>query len=878
MGKKTKTGKGRLDKFYHLAKEQAFRSRSAFKLTQLAKQYNLFAKASICVDLCGAPGGWSQVAVQSMPRGSKVICVDLVPIKPLKGVTTIQSDITTHQCRNLIKQELNGKSHVCDIVLNDGAPNVGAAWSKDAYNQAELTLHAFQMACDLLRPGGTFVTKVFRSSDYNSLLWAFQQLFHKVESTKPSASRAVSAEIFVVCQGFKAPGKIDPKFFNPKFVFMNEEFDNDEEMGEDEESSLTKKTTTTEKPSSLSGLLKAMGKRNRSGYAPGDEFRTVTVDEFLASKNPAEQLIKCHKILVPKERSSDVIPESIVGYFEDLKVLGKGELYAIMKWRVKTLNEMRKAKKSIEGNNAEDSSEDDQGSAESEKEAEEDNEDGELRRLLKARQAEEKRELKRQRVKDKKALMRKKMSLDGVVGIAESTSASFEPDLFHLPNVRDRSNIIVSAMEDAPAAIEEEVMEEEVDADLKLAQYEIVERGNDARLAQYELDFAEEHRMRKESGKQVAGTAAVADSRGKKVTRRQKHMAAWAAEVEALGDDMDKKSYAIKACARADDAPSSDESDIEESPVPDLEPLDEEDNQTTPAVKMSSAPVSKTSSVIASRWFSNPIFASGAADSDESDDEPREDASKASRVTKELDEKDLPIIPLSDKQEKKRKRKEKQQSGGLVSASAGAENNEIEVVAAEQPPSLDEIAEIQAIGSLMTHKKSRLEVIEAGFNRYARDDPEDLPDWFLEEEEKFTRKQLPLTKELMQQYRAKLREINARPIRKEAEAQGRRKRRMERKMASLKQQASSLVMDDGDDPSAGQGSIHKAKQIVRGMKAVKREGKRKTVFLAVQKRGGPSKQISGEGGRGAKVAMVDRRLKKDRRGARNAQRRNKGRR
>jgi len=232
MGKKTKTGKGRLDKFYHLAKEQGFRARSAFKLTQLAKQYNLFARANVCVDLCGAPGGWSQVAVQAMPRGSKVICVDLVPIKPIKGVTTIQSDITTQQCRNLIKSELEGKSHVCDIVLNDGAPNVGGAWSKDAYNQAELTLHAFQLACDLLRAGGTFVTKVFRSADYNSLLWAFQQLFTKVESTKPSASRAVSAEIFVVCHGFKAPNKIDPKFFNPKFVFMNEdvpELEDDEE-------------------------------------------------------------------------------------------------------------------------------------------------------------------------------------------------------------------------------------------------------------------------------------------------------------------------------------------------------------------------------------------------------------------------------------------------------------------------------------------------------------------------------------------------------------------------------------------------------------------------------------------------------------------------
>ena len=812
-----------------------------------------------------------------MPRGSKVICVDLVPIKPIKGVVTIQSDITTQTCRNLIKQELSGKSHVCDLVLNDGAPNVGSAWSKDAYNQAELTLYAFQLACDLLKPGGTFVTKVFRSSDYNSLLWAFQQLFNKVESTKPSASRAVSAEIFVVCQGFKAPSKVDPKFFNPKFVFMNEEVDNDED-DEGEESAAKRPVAAADKPSSLSGLLKAVGKRNRSGYAPGDEFRTVTVDEFLASRNPAELLIKCHKILIPEAREDSVkIPESIASYFEDIKVLGKGELYGIMKWRTKALNELRKGSKTAaEGETDEADNED--GSSSSEDEAavqkeKEDKQDGELERLLKSRMAEEKRELKRQRVKEKKSLMRKKMSLDGVVGIAETTSASFEPDLFHLPNIRDKSKIVVDAMEDAPH-VTDEMSETEVDQDLKIPQYQIVERGSKDLLQRYEDDFAQDYQERKDAGRtNQAGTSAAADSgsRGKKVTRRMKHMADWAAEVDALGDSIDKKAYALKAAKRADDAASSDDSDCD-APVPVLnEDVDSEfEFQASGPVTTVAAP-KKTSSVMASRWFSNPIFAAGGADSDDEDNE--ETANDASAISGELDEKDLPVIPLSEKQEKRRKRKEKKMATG----GDDEDGCDIEVVAAQQPPTLDEVAEIQAMGSLMVHKKSRMEVIESGFNRYARDDPVDLPEWFTEEEEKFTRKQLPLTKELMTQYRAKLREINARPIRKEAEAQGRRKRRMDRKMSTLKKQANSLVgNDDGDDPSSGHGSIHKAKQIVRGMKAVKKEGQRKTVFLAVQKKGGPSKQISGEGGRGAKVAMIDRRLKKDRRGERNAKARKGG--
>lgn len=260
-----------------------------------------------------------------MPVNSLIVGVDLSPIKPIPKVITFQSDITTEQCRATIRKHL--KTWKADTVLHDGAPNVGTAWVQDSFNQAELALQSMKLATEFLAEGGTFVTKVFRSKDYNSLLWVFNQLFTKVEATKPPSSRNVSAEIFVVCRGFKAPKRIDPKFLDPRAVF--------EELAAPTPNNEAKVYNPEVK------------KRKREGYEEGDwtQFKEVPATEFIQTTDPIAILGSINKLHFDQAKNGDValaaldkLPETtdeIRRCCEDLKVLGRKEFKILLKWRLK---------------------------------------------------------------------------------------------------------------------------------------------------------------------------------------------------------------------------------------------------------------------------------------------------------------------------------------------------------------------------------------------------------------------------------------------------------------------------------------------------------------------------------------------------------------
>jgi 23S rRNA (uridine2552-2'-O)-methyltransferase len=193
------------DPYVAAAKRDGYRSRAAYKLSEIDDKYRFLKPGAVVIDVGAAPGGWSQVAAQrvkSVERRGLVVAIDLTEIAPVPGVAFMQGDFTEAASQEALKTLLGGRR--ADVVLSDmAAPSSGHAQT-DHLRIMGLAEEALAFAAEVLAPGGVFLAKVLRGGAERELLAAMKRDFETVRHVKPKASRADSAELYVLASGFRA--------------------------------------------------------------------------------------------------------------------------------------------------------------------------------------------------------------------------------------------------------------------------------------------------------------------------------------------------------------------------------------------------------------------------------------------------------------------------------------------------------------------------------------------------------------------------------------------------------------------------------------------------------------------------------------------------
>ena len=209
--RRVKTGRGRTassvrwlerqlnDPYVKQAKAEGYRSRAAYKLTELDERFGLVRGAKRVVDLGIAPGGWSQVVRKRAPKAA-IVGIDLLETEPLEGVEILLMDFMTEDAPSRLIEALGGAP---DLVLSDMAANTVGHKQTDHLRTMALVEAAAWFAVETLEEGGAFVSKVLAGGTDKDLLDLLKKHFRTVKHAKPPASRKGSSEWYVVAQGFK---------------------------------------------------------------------------------------------------------------------------------------------------------------------------------------------------------------------------------------------------------------------------------------------------------------------------------------------------------------------------------------------------------------------------------------------------------------------------------------------------------------------------------------------------------------------------------------------------------------------------------------------------------------------------------------------------
>jgi len=189
----------RKDRFYNQAKQEGYRSRSAYKLKQLDRECGLFGPGNTVVDLGAAPGGWLQVAAEEVGETGTVVGVDFQRIDDLDDapatVEFVRGDMTDEEPKAEVRELAGGD---VDVVLSDMAPNMTGEYNLDHARSVHLARQAFDVATDVLQTGGDFAVKVFQGQDLEAFRADVDSEFQYVQTVVPEASRDSSSEVYLV--------------------------------------------------------------------------------------------------------------------------------------------------------------------------------------------------------------------------------------------------------------------------------------------------------------------------------------------------------------------------------------------------------------------------------------------------------------------------------------------------------------------------------------------------------------------------------------------------------------------------------------------------------------------------------------------------------
>jgi 23S rRNA (uridine2552-2'-O)-methyltransferase len=190
------------DVYVQRAKAEGYRSRAAYKLLEVVERDKLVKSGMVVVDLGAAPGGWSQVAAAKVGMAGRVIALDLLPLDPIRNVTFVNGDFQDNAVLEALESALDGRA--IDLVLSDMSPNISGIALSDQARAMDLAELALDFAVKHLKPGGSFLVKVFQGSGFEQFLRVMRSRFSHVVTRKPDASRGRSNELYLLGKERKA--------------------------------------------------------------------------------------------------------------------------------------------------------------------------------------------------------------------------------------------------------------------------------------------------------------------------------------------------------------------------------------------------------------------------------------------------------------------------------------------------------------------------------------------------------------------------------------------------------------------------------------------------------------------------------------------------